>query len=123
LPTPRVVDEPPEFLVASIERVASWSEAEGQLSSSPRQKEEKRAAEKSLSNSCAVVVSQQQHDLPLSVWPDLTGDLLLSAVSLPLPVFCTPLSPVFSAPPLSPLCGLGAQDVPSFPTVEAKFLP
>ena len=73
LPTPHVVDEPPEFLVASIECVAFWSEAEGQLSSSPHRKEEKRAAERSSSNSCAVVVPWQRRDPPLNVWPDLSG--------------------------------------------------
>jgi len=67
LPTPRIVDEPLEFLVASIERVAPWSEAGGQLSSSPPQKEEKRVAERSSSNSCAVVVPQQQRDPPLNM--------------------------------------------------------
>ena len=123
LPTPRVVGEPPEFLVASIERVASWSEVEGRLSSSPRQKEKKRGAERSSSNSCAVVVPQQRRDLPLNVWPDLSGDLLLSAMSLPLPVFCTPLPPVFSALPLSPLCRLGTQGVPSLLAVKAGFSP
>jgi len=30
LPTLYVVGEPPEFLMAGIEHVASWSEAEGQ---------------------------------------------------------------------------------------------
>ena len=123
LPTPHVVDKPPEFLVASIERVAPRSEAGGQLSSSPHQKEEKRAAERSSSNSCAVVVPQQRRDPPLNVWLDLAGNLLLSAVSLPLPVFCAPLPPIFSTPPLSPLCRLGARGVPSLPAIEAKFPP
>jgi len=59
LPTLCVIGELPEFLVASIEHVASWSEAEGRLSSSSCQKEEMRVAEKSSSNSCAVVVPQQ----------------------------------------------------------------
>ena len=123
LPTPRVVGKPPEFLVASIERVASWSEAEGRLSSSSRRKEEMRAAERSSSNSCAVVVPRQQHDPPLNVWLDLSGVFLLSTVSLPLPVFCTPLPPVFSALPFSPLCRLGARGVSSLPAVKAGFLP
>jgi len=82
-----------------------------------------RAAEKSSFNSCTVVVAQQRHSLPLNVWPDLSGDLLLSAVSLPLPVFCAPLSPVFFAPLFSPLCRLGARGIPSLPTVEARFPP
>jgi len=30
LPTLRIVGEPPEFLVAGIKHIASWSEAEGQ---------------------------------------------------------------------------------------------
>jgi len=59
LPTLRVIGEPLEFLVADIEYVASWSEAEGQLSSSPRRKEEIRVAEKSSTNSCTVVVPWQ----------------------------------------------------------------
>jgi len=59
LPTLCVVGVPPEFLVADIEHVASCSKAEGQLSLSPRQKGEMRAAEKSSSNSCAIVVSRQ----------------------------------------------------------------
>ena len=40
LPTPHIVGEPPEFLVADIEHVASWSEAEGRLGSFPCRKEE-----------------------------------------------------------------------------------
>jgi len=40
LPTPHIVGEPPEFLVADIEHVASWSEAEGRLGSFPCWKEE-----------------------------------------------------------------------------------
>ena len=59
LPILHVVGKPLEFLVAGIEHVASWSEAEGQLSSSPHRKEEMRAAEKSSSNSCAIVVPWQ----------------------------------------------------------------
>ena len=108
LPTLCVVGEPPEFLVVGIEHIASWSEAEGRLSSSPHRKEEMRAAEKSSSNSCTIVVPRQRCSPPLSIWPDLSGDLLLSTVTLPFPVFFTPLPPVFSAPPFSPLCGLGA---------------
>jgi len=123
LPTLRIVGEPPEFLVAGIEHIASWLKVEGQLSSSPRQKEEMRAAEKSSSNSCAVVVSRQQRSPPLNVEPDLSGDLLLSVVPLPFPVFCIPLPSVFSALPFSPLCGLSAQGVSSLPAVEAGFPP
>jgi len=59
LPTLHIVGEPPEFFVAGIEYVASWSEVEGQLSSSSHQKEEMRVAEKSSSNSCTVVVPWQ----------------------------------------------------------------
>ena len=96
LPTLHVVGEPPEFLVAGIERIASWSEAEGRLSSSPHQKEEMRAAERSSTNSCAVVVPRQQRDPPLNVWPDLSGDLLLSAMFFPFPVFlCVSFSSLF----------------------------
>ena len=109
--------------MAGIERIASWSEVEGQLSSSSHQKEEMKAAERSSSNSCTIVVPWQRRDPPLNVWPDLSGDLLLSAVSLSLSVFCTPLPPVFSAPPLLPLCRLDAQSVPSLPAVKAKFPP
>jgi len=60
LPTLCVVGEPPEFLVADINHIASWSEVEGRLSSSPCRKEEMRAAERSSSNSCAVVVPWQR---------------------------------------------------------------
>jgi len=35
LPTPHAVSEPSEFLVAGIEHIASWSEAEGRLGSFP----------------------------------------------------------------------------------------
>ena len=73
-------------------------------------------AEKSSSNSCAVVVPQQRCGPPLNIWPDLSGDLLFSAMSLSLP-------PVFSVLPFSPLCGLGARSVSSLPAVEAGFLP
>ena len=94
--------------MASIEHVAFWLGAEGQLSSSPRWKEKKRAAERSSSNFCAVVVPRQRHDLPLNIWPDLAGNLLFSAVFLSLPVFYMSLPPIFSTPPLLPLCGLNA---------------
>ena len=107
LPTLRVIGKPLEFLVADNKHVVSWSEAEGQLSSSPRQKEEMRVAEKSSSNSCAIVVPWQRRGLPLNVWPDLSGNLLLSTMSLPLPVFFAPLPLVFSVLPFSPLCRLG----------------
>ena len=123
LSTLHVVGEPPEFLVAGIKRVASWSEVEGRLSSSPCQKEEMRVAERSSTNFCAVVVPWQRRNPPLSIWPDLSGDLLLSATSLSLPVFCAPLPPVFSALPFSPLCGLGARGIPSLPAVEAGVPP
>jgi len=87
LPTPRVIGEPLEMLVAGIKHIASWSEAEGRLGSSPHQKEEMRAAKRSSSNSCAVVVPQQRCDLPLNIGPNLSGDLLLSAVVTPLENF------------------------------------
>ena len=79
-----------------------------------------RTAERSSSNSCAIVVPQQRCGPPLNVWPNLSGDLLLSAVSPPLPVFFMPL---FSALPFSPLCGLGTQGIPFLPAIEAGFLP
>ena len=123
LPTLCVVGEPPEFLVVGIEHIASWSEAEGRLSSSPHRKEEMRAAERSSSNFCAVVVPQQRRDPSLNVWPDLSGDLLLSTLSPPLSVFFTLLPPVFSALLLLPLCGLGAQGVPFLPAIKAGFSP
>ena len=62
----------------------------------------------------------------MEIWPNEvcdTGILLLSAVSLPLPVFCTPPPLVFSAPPFLPLCGLDTQSVPSLPAVKAGFPP
>ena len=123
LPTLRIIGEPPEFFVAGIEHVASWSEAEDRLSSSPRQKEEMRAAERSSSNSCTVFVLWQRCGSPLNVWPDLSGNLLLSTVSPPLPVFFVPLSPIFSTLLFLPLCGLGAWGVPFLPAVKAEFPP
>ena len=135
LPTLHVVDEPLEFLVAGIEHVTSWSEMEGQLSSSPRWKEEMRAAEKSSTNSCAVVVPWQRHSPPLNIEPNLSCDLLLFASSPPLLVFFAPLSPVFSAPPFLPLspvfsalpflplCELNARGIPFLPAVEAGLSP
>ena len=55
LPTPHIVGEPPEFLVADIEHVASWSEAEGWLGSFPCRKEELWEVEKFWSNSYNIV--------------------------------------------------------------------
>ena len=121
-PIPHVVDAPPEFLEANIGYVASWSEVEGQSNSCPRRKEDPKA-KKSSSSFCAIVAPRQRRDPPLIDVPDLSGVLPLFSLSPPLPVFFTPLPPVFSAPPLSPLCGLGARDVPSLPAVEAKFPP
>ena len=55
LTTPCVFGEPPEFLVAGIEHVASWSEADSRRGSFPRQKEVK-AVRRFLSSFCTVVV-------------------------------------------------------------------
>jgi len=79
LPTPCVIDRPPESLSANIKHVASWSEAESQEGLSPHWKEEIEAAEKSSTNFCAVVVLWWQRDPPRGNEPDLFGALLLSA--------------------------------------------
>ena len=123
LPTPCIVGKPPEFLVADIEHVTSWLEAEGRLGSSPCQKEEMRVAKRSSSNFCTIVVPQQRRSLPLNIRPNLSSNLLLSTVSPPLPVFFALLPPIFFALLFSPLCRLGAQGVPFLSTVEAGFLP
>jgi len=83
LPTPHVIDTPPEFLEANIGYIASWSEAEGRSNSCPRQKEDLKA-KKSSSSFCAVVVPWQRRDLPLIDVPDLSGVLSLFSVSLSL---------------------------------------
>ena len=111
MPTPHVVDEPPEFLEANIRYVAFWSEAEGRSNSCPRRKEDSKA-KKSSSSFCAVVVPRRRRDLPLIDVPDLSGilplfsmslSLLLSSTLLPPPLAFSVLPPVaFSLPP-SPL--------------------
>jgi len=121
--TLRVVGEPSEFLVAGIKHIASWSKAEGRLGSFSHRKEEMRAAKRSSSNSYTVVVPWQRCSPPLDVWPNLSGNLLLSAVSFSLSVFFMLLPPIFSAPPFLSLCGLGAQGISFLSAVEAGFLP
>jgi len=82
-----------------------------------------KAARKFLPNFCAVVVPQQRHGLSLNGKPDPSGDSLLSAIPLPLPVFSASLLPIFSALLFSPLCRLNAQGIPFLSTGEAEFLP
>jgi len=82
LTTPRVFGKPPEFLVADIEHIASWSEADSQGGSSPCQKE-MRTVERSSSSLCAVVVQWRRCGLPLGGVPDPSGIVLLST-ELPL---------------------------------------
>ena len=90
--TPRVFGEPPEFPVAGIEHIASWSEVGSQGGSCPRQKE-MRAAERSSSNFCTVVVQRRQRG-PLQVdEPDPSG------IALP-PFYDVPLLPPISGPSL-----------------------
>ena len=121
-PIPHVTDAPPEFLETNIRYVASWSEVEGQSNSCPCWKEDSKA-KKSSSSFCAIVVPWQRRDPPLIDVPDLSGVLPLFSLSPPLLVFFAPLPPIFFAPPLLPLCGLGARDIPSLPAIEAKFPP
>jgi len=95
LPTPHVVDEPPEFLEANIGYVASWLEAEGRSSSCPRRKENWKA-KKSLSSFCAIVVLWRRRGPPQYDEPDLFG--VLPSFSMPLPppvVFSLLPSPLF----------------------------
>jgi len=95
LPTPHVVDEPPEFLEANIRYVASWLEAEGRSSSCPRRKENWKA-KKSLSSFCAIVVLWRRRGPPQYDEPDLFG--VLPSFSMPLPppvVFSLLPSPLF----------------------------
>ena len=78
--------------MAGIEHVASWSEAGSQGGSCPRQKE-MRAAERSSSNFCAIVVQRQQRG-PLQVdEPDPSG------VAFP-PFYDVPLLLPISGPSL-----------------------
>jgi len=121
LPTPRIIDRPPGSLSSNIEHIASWSEAESREGSSPCQKEEMEAVEKSSTNFCAIVVPQQQYNPPQGNEPDLSGALLLSIATLP-PLFSMPLLPIFSALLFLPLCGLDAQGVSFLPAGKAGFL-
>jgi len=102
LTIPHVFDEPPEFLAAGIKHVASWSEADSQGGSSPRQKEMKEV-ERFSSSFCAVVVQQWRHGLPLDGVPDPSGIVLLSAKFSLLPVFSEFLPLTFSALQVLPL--------------------
>ena len=105
--TSHVIDAPLEFLKANIGYVASWSEAEGRSNSCPRWKEDSKA-KKFLSSFCTIVVPRRRHNPPLINVLDLSGILPLFSLFPPLPVFFTPLPPIFSTPPFLPLCGLGA---------------
>ena len=78
-----------------------------------------RAAEKSSSNFCAVVVPWRQHDLPLDGEPDPSGIPLLSTVPLFLPVFFTLFPPIFSTPQFSPLFELDTQAILFLPALRA----
>jgi len=121
LPTPHVIDKPPEFLVAGIEYVVFWLGVEGQLNSFPYWKENWWEAGKSWPNFYAVVVPQWRRNQPLDSKPGLSGIPLLSIVPLLLSVFCTPLPPIVSTPLVLPLFGLDIPDVPFFPVVKAGF--
>jgi len=105
LTTPHIFGEPPEFPVAGIKHVASWSEADSQGGSSPRQKE-KRAVERSSSSFYAVVVQRWQRGQPLGSVPDLSGVVLLSTELPLLPASSEILPPTFSVLRASPLFGL-----------------
>ena len=112
LPTPHVIDMPPEFLEANVGYIASWSEVEGRSSSCPRRKEDSKA-KKSWSSFCTIVVPRRRHDPPLINVPDLSGALSLFSVSLPLLLSSAPLPPPLASsvlPPVAfscfPLCPL-----------------
>jgi len=122
LTTPHVFGEPPEFPVAGIEHVASWSETDSRGGSSPRQKE-KRAVERSSSSFYAVVVQRRRHGRPLGSVPDLSGVVLFSAKLPLLPAFSKILPPTFSILRASPLFGLVARAVLSAPALKARSLP
>jgi len=81
LTTPRVFDKPLEFLVAGIEHIASWSEADSRGGSSPHQKG-MRAVKRFSSSFYAVVVQRQRHGPPLNGVPDSSSIVLLSTVTL-----------------------------------------
>jgi len=100
LPTPHVVDAPPEFLEANIGYIASWSEVEDRSNSGSRRKEDSKA-KKSLFSFCTVVVPWRQHNLPLIDMPDLSGVLPLFSVSLSLLLSFALRPPplTFSVPP------------------------
>ena len=123
LPTPHIIGEPLEFLIASIEHIAFWSKAEGQLDSFSHWKEDLWEAKRSWSNFYAIVVPWQQHDLPLDGEPDPSSIPLLSIVPLPLPVFSMPLPPIVSALLFLSLFRLGIQGVPFFPAIKAGLPP
>ena len=122
LTTPRVFGKPPEFPVANIEHIASWSEADSREGSSLRQKE-KRVVEKSSSSFCTIVVQRWQHGRPLGSVPDLSGVVLFSAKLPLLPAFSKILPPTFSILRASPLFGLVARAVLSAPALKERSLP
>jgi len=122
LTTPCGFGEPPEFPVAGIEHIASWSKADSRGDSSPRQKE-KREVERSSSSFCTVVVQQRRRSWPLGGVPDLSGVVLLSTELLLLPASSKILPPTFSVLRASPLFRLVARVVLSAPALEAGPLP
>jgi len=78
-----------------------------------------KAAEKSSTNFCTIVIPWQRHDSPLDGEPDPSGVLFLSAMPLPLPVFSMLLPPIFSASQFLPLFRLDAQAVLFLPALGA----
>jgi len=93
LPTPRVVDKPPEFLSEGNRHVASWSEADNRGGSSSYWKEGTRVVEKSSFSFCAVVIQWRQRGLLQVDEPDPSGIALpfFSNVPLLLPISGPPL--------------------------------